>query len=181
MVTLSSSPKDLYMPVMNGGECCAKIRSLPGGANVPIIGVTAHDDKEEMGRFLDNGMNGCLTKPVNAKQLKRVLNRFTGDVAGAAVYTKKNWMEVVHSKKPPPEKARILVVEDNLMIQSVMRSLLKRLKYENVSVCNNGREAISAVSADSYDIIFMVMTPLSLSLLSLSLCSFGRVEEETVK
>ena len=33
------------MPVMDGGECCAKIRSLKTGTNVPIIGVTAHDDK----------------------------------------------------------------------------------------------------------------------------------------
>ena len=37
-------PQDLFMPVMDGGECCAQIRKLPGGANVPIIGVTAHDD-----------------------------------------------------------------------------------------------------------------------------------------
>jgi two-component system sensor histidine kinase/response regulator len=164
------------MPVMNGGECCAKIRSLPGGANVPIIGVTAHDDKEEMGKFLDNGMNGCLTKPVNAKQLKRVLNRFTGDVAGTAVYTKKNWMEVIHSKKPSPDKARILLVEDNLMIQTVMRSLLKRLKYENISACNNGKEAISAVSAEHYDLIFMVTPSVSeFSQESLPLFFFLRV------
>eukprot|EP00008_Paramoeba_atlantica_P003911 CAMPEP_0201490676 /NCGR_PEP_ID=MMETSP0151_2-20130828/26963_1 /ASSEMBLY_ACC=CAM_ASM_000257 /TAXON_ID=200890 /ORGANISM="Paramoeba atlantica, Strain 621/1 / CCAP 1560/9" /LENGTH=537 /DNA_ID=CAMNT_0047876717 /DNA_START=253 /DNA_END=1866 /DNA_ORIENTATION=+ len=146
---------DLFMPVMDGGECCAKIRSLKTGTNVPIIGVTAHDDKDEVGDFLDNGMNGVLTKPVGVKQLKRVMNRFTGDAAGKAVYTKQNWMAVVSSKKPPPERTRVLVTEDNQMIQAVMKSLLNRLKYKNVHFCSNGKEAIAALEEDDYDIIFM--------------------------
>eukprot|EP00009_Paramoeba_aestuarina_P012037 CAMPEP_0201538938 /NCGR_PEP_ID=MMETSP0161_2-20130828/68962_1 /ASSEMBLY_ACC=CAM_ASM_000251 /TAXON_ID=180227 /ORGANISM="Neoparamoeba aestuarina, Strain SoJaBio B1-5/56/2" /LENGTH=581 /DNA_ID=CAMNT_0047946035 /DNA_START=56 /DNA_END=1801 /DNA_ORIENTATION=- len=148
---------DLFMPVMDGGECCAKIRKLPLGANVPIIGVTAHDDQKEIGKFLDNGMNGVLTKPVKKSQLERVMNRFVGDAAGQAVYTKENWMAVVSKKQPPPAQAKVLVVEDNKLIQKVMEVLLTRLKFnqDNITFCSNGKEAIAAISETPFDIIFM--------------------------
>tara|TARA_R110002050_G_scaffold25299_11_gene67469 strand:+ start:771 stop:1250 length:480 start_codon:yes stop_codon:yes gene_type:complete len=153
------------MPVMDGIKATEQIRSIvPDGVNVPIVAVTAHDGKDDMGRSLDNGMNGVLQKPIGVKQLKRVLNRFTGEGAGKAVFTKQNFMELATSKKPPPESTRVLVAEDNKMIQLVMKKLLAALKYTDVTMCYDGKAAVDAMSILPYDIIFMVKSLVSLSL-----------------
>lgn len=50
-------------------------------------------------------------------------------------------------------KPKVLLVEDNLMIQIIHRELLEKLGYE-VIVAGNGKEAIEQ-NKDSFDLIFM--------------------------
>lgn len=59
---------DIKMPEMDGYEATVAIRKL--SANVPIIAVTAFAYPEDMRRILTNGFNGCLSKPVDANELK---------------------------------------------------------------------------------------------------------------
>jgi len=49
---------------------------------------------------------------------------------------------------------RVLVAEDNPVNQRVVVKLLERRGYE-VDVANNGREALAAVRARAYDVVFM--------------------------
>lgn len=59
---------DIKMPEMDGYEATAAIRKL--SPHIPIIAVTAFAYPEDMRRILTNGFNGCLSKPVNANELK---------------------------------------------------------------------------------------------------------------
>ncbi|KAH8658027.1 hypothetical protein BX600DRAFT_482550 [Xylariales sp. PMI_506] len=69
--TLSSHPADFFdvllmdisMPVLNGYEATARIRS--GGARLPIIAMTAYALKGDMDLCLDRGMDDYISKPVN--------------------------------------------------------------------------------------------------------------------
>jgi PAS domain S-box-containing protein len=54
---------DIQMPEMDGVTATREIRSLPQGADLPIIALTAHALPEERQRCLDAGMNGYVTKP----------------------------------------------------------------------------------------------------------------------
>lgn len=60
---------DMQMPVMDGCEAAAKIRSLdrPDAKNVWIYACTANTFKEDMDRALASGMNDFLTKPIDIK------------------------------------------------------------------------------------------------------------------
>ena len=60
---------DIQMPVMNGYEATAKIRELPGGAEVPIIELSANAFKEDVDRSLAAGMNAHAVKPIEVKAL----------------------------------------------------------------------------------------------------------------
>jgi two-component system sensor histidine kinase/response regulator len=51
--------------------------------------------------------------------------------------------------------ARILLVEDFVINQKVAKAILKTLGYEQVSIANNGIEALQAFKQDSYDLILM--------------------------
>lgn len=73
---LSSGPfdvvlMDVQMPVMDGFEATAAIRSAEEGSNqrLRIIGVTAHAMEGDMERCIDAGMDGYLSKPFVAKDL----------------------------------------------------------------------------------------------------------------
>src|SRR5262249_32887944 len=56
---------DLQMPVMDGHQANAKIRSDPRFASLPIYAMTAHATLEERDHCLANGMSGHIAKPID--------------------------------------------------------------------------------------------------------------------
>ena len=70
---------DVNMPVMDGLGATAAIRKLEAqsGAHVPIIAMTAHAMKGDEERFLKNGMDAYVPKPVDRDYLYQVIDRFS--------------------------------------------------------------------------------------------------------
>ncbi|MGM9483510.1 ATP-binding protein [Roseateles sp. NT4] len=60
---------DVQMPVMDGLDATRTIRSLPQGAELPILAMTANAFDDERQRCLDAGMDDHVAKPVVAEQL----------------------------------------------------------------------------------------------------------------
>jgi signal transduction histidine kinase len=65
---------DLMMPDMDGFEVCRILRENPKHAEVPIILVTALDDRETRLRGLDSGADDFLSKPIDSLELEIRLN-----------------------------------------------------------------------------------------------------------
>lgn len=67
---------DLRMPVMNGYEATKAIRaSSRADADIPIIAMTADAFSEDIKRCLDCGMNAHVSKPIDVKEVSRLLER----------------------------------------------------------------------------------------------------------
>jgi CheY-like chemotaxis protein len=62
---------DVQMPVMDGFEATAAIRSgeQKTGAHVPIIAMTAHALRDDEQRCLTAGMDAYISKPINSMEL----------------------------------------------------------------------------------------------------------------
>jgi signal transduction histidine kinase/CheY-like chemotaxis protein len=71
---------DVQMPEMDGVAATRLIRGLPdaGKAQVPIIALTANAMKGDEETYLDAGMNGYLSKPIDNQKLQAVLDRWLG-------------------------------------------------------------------------------------------------------
>ena len=65
---------DISMPGMDGIEATHLIRKLPtAAAGVPIVAMTAHSLSGDKERFLEAGMNDCVTKPIRKELLIKAI------------------------------------------------------------------------------------------------------------
>ncbi|OGS72261.1 MAG: hypothetical protein A2063_02805 [Gallionellales bacterium GWA2_60_142] len=69
---------DMRMPVMDGYQASAKIRSLPGGEAVKIIALTASAFKEQHELILQAGCNEVVHKPYKAAEIFKALGQHLG-------------------------------------------------------------------------------------------------------
>jgi len=60
---------DIMMPVMDGYEACSLIKADPETMNIPIIMVTALDDRESKLKGLSVSVNDFLFKPIDQAEL----------------------------------------------------------------------------------------------------------------
>jgi PleD family two-component response regulator len=49
---------DALMPVMDGFTCCTQLRSLPGGDRIPVLMITALEDRESVDRAFEGRGTG---------------------------------------------------------------------------------------------------------------------------
>jgi len=68
---------DIRMPVRDGYEAADIIRSLDRpDASLPIIAMTADAFYEDIQKCLDHGMNAHVAKPIDIKEISRILNKY---------------------------------------------------------------------------------------------------------
>ncbi|MBL7997439.1 MAG: hybrid sensor histidine kinase/response regulator [Candidatus Kapabacteria bacterium] len=60
---------DVMMPGMNGYETCTHLKSDPRTADIPVVFLTALDDKESIVRGFDHGGVDFINKPFNPPEL----------------------------------------------------------------------------------------------------------------
>ncbi len=60
---------DVMMPAMTGFEVCQRIRATPALAEVPILLLTALDDRDSRLRGIESGADDFLSKPPDRREL----------------------------------------------------------------------------------------------------------------
>ncbi|MEX1031986.1 MAG: ATP-binding protein [Cellvibrionaceae bacterium] len=70
---------DIEMSTMNGFEATKAIRDLDFHKDTPIIAMTAHSVDRDKIRYLDAGMNNCISKPIMPRALYQILQRSLAD------------------------------------------------------------------------------------------------------
>lgn len=61
---------DIMMPKLSGYEVCQQIKSEPKTQSIPILMVTALNEKNDIEKAVGAGCDDFLTKPVNQLELK---------------------------------------------------------------------------------------------------------------
>ena len=68
---------DIQMPEMDGITAMKEIRQRLGSTCPPIVAMTAYSMKEDADRFVQEGMDDYISKPVKSQDLYAVLRRWT--------------------------------------------------------------------------------------------------------
>ena len=149
---------DMQMPEMDGLELARRIRDdadLAGTALVMLTSVVRDEDRAVADAL---GFRVYLRKPFRQAQLRTCLAALFSDPPArrAVAVAASVRAPAARSLRPSgrPRLGRVLVAEDNPVNQRVVVKLLERRGFE-VDVASNGREALAAVRAALYDIVFM--------------------------
>jgi CheY-like chemotaxis protein len=131
---------DIDLPGDNVSSLAREIRKLDAG--MLLIALAFAGQKIESDLFVRG-----LTKPVRQSDFYNALK---------AAFAEKPALrdQELAEKGAGAAPLRILLAEDNISNQKVILALLKRLGYDAYAVAN-GKEALSALEAELYDVVFM--------------------------
>ena len=102
---------DVMMPRMNGYELCKGIKEDLAVSHIPIILLTARDDKESQISGYKNGADGYLTKPFEIEMLMELIrNRLKN-----REYTKKRYLDA--GLIPAPEETTLSLAEETFLVK----------------------------------------------------------------
>lgn len=65
---------DIGMPDLNGEEVCRELRRNPLFAELAVVAYTAHALPGDVERFMANGFNAVLIKPISLQMVRDVID-----------------------------------------------------------------------------------------------------------
>jgi signal transduction histidine kinase/CheY-like chemotaxis protein/HPt (histidine-containing phosphotransfer) domain-containing protein len=141
---------DANMPVMDGFDVARRIGAMPNrhGAMIMMLSSSAHPDESEKCREV--GIASHLTKPVDQRELLSAIGRLVARETGPRAPLPAAMMPA----ELPDRRLRVLLAEDNVVNQRLAATLLER-RGHRVTIAGNGREALTAVNAQPFDVALM--------------------------
>ncbi len=67
---------DVILPKLNGYQVCRRMKSTPATAQIPVIMITSKNRDNDRRWGLEQGADDYVTKPLDARQLLAVVDRF---------------------------------------------------------------------------------------------------------
>ena len=103
---------DLYMPKMNGDECCRIIKGSETGRNTPVVMVTSAGNEKDETTCREAGCDEVLTKPINRAKFLSVAKKYL------EVHERKEPRYALHVKVRFGEKMEQVLTEFTVNISS---------------------------------------------------------------
>ncbi|HEX6706574.1 MAG TPA: response regulator [Albitalea sp.] len=132
---------DMKMPVMDGIEFAERLREEPDLAPARLVMLTSVATDEDARRARAAGIDVVIAKPVRRQELLRAITQLADAGPG-------------RGGPMAALGARILVAEDNVVNQEVVRAMLEALGCR-ATLTSSGTEALAALSHDRFDMVFM--------------------------
>ncbi|HTL16019.1 MAG TPA: response regulator, partial [Patescibacteria group bacterium] len=139
---------DQQLPSGEASALVREIRQHRRGKAVPMVFMSSLGCKAEQ-----EPNTSCVSKPVKPAQLQSAILRVASGSTPAhraPSATTRKMDNTLASRFP----LRVLLADDNIINQKVALRLLHKMGYK-ADIANNGRETISALERQPYDIIFM--------------------------
>jgi CheY-like chemotaxis protein len=144
---------DAQMPDMDGFDVAAEVRTHPELLGATVMMLSSSGDYGDRLRCAELGVAAYLTKPVYATDLLAAIERAIGTkqlVIPAAAHGPAGSLAMGAGGR----RARVLLVEDNVVNQQVASGLLTR-RGHHVTVVQNGREALAQLDHETFDVVLM--------------------------
>ena len=158
---------DVLMPGLDGFETCRRIRALPGGADIPILFLTALGDLGTHKAALDSGADDFLTKPINrtellirVRSLLRIKALSDAQTRNLAVISRQR--DALVEAQRQKEELTALIVHD---LKNPLSSILSNVQYAlgQETLGDDERESLRDVLRASQSMVRMVMNLLDIS------------------
>ncbi len=144
---------DLGLPGAAMIELARAIKGNAGIAKARLVVLAPVGNHALVGEARDAGVDACLVKPVRQSTLYECL---VGAMTGQSQMLEAAATVSEHqSGADSRARGNILLAEDNLINQAVALGMLHKLSGFNITVANNGLEALEAHARSPFDLILM--------------------------
>jgi two-component system sensor histidine kinase/response regulator len=144
---------DMHMPHMDGFDLVERIRQRPELSTATIMMLTSAGHRGDADRCKALGVAAYLLKPIRQSELREAIARVLGaqiQAGSIPLITRYSLQDA----REPSEVLNILVTEDNVVNQRLATRLLEK-RGHRVTIANNGRQAVEALEAGAFDLVFM--------------------------
>jgi signal transduction histidine kinase/DNA-binding response OmpR family regulator len=141
---------DANMPEMDGFDVARRIRDDPKVAGATIMMLSSSGQYGETARCRDIGIANHLTKPVDQRDLLSAIGR----ALAREQSPRTRLPDAMLPSALPARRLHILLAEDNAVNRRLAASLLER-RGHRVTIAMNGREALTALERESFDVVLM--------------------------
>jgi CheY-like chemotaxis protein len=132
---------DICMPKIDGNDLAERISKI---SQTPMIAISSiGDNYDEISRLFKY----YLSKPIKQNKLLGILLNILNNIK----VTDNRQITLRQTIK----MLKILVAEDELTNQRVILKMLKKLKYHDIDIVNNGLMALNAIVKKKYDVILL--------------------------
>ena len=142
---------DTQMPEMNGFALAQSIRERWPQRQMKLVMLTSLGRREMPKHRVADQIYAHLSKPIKISDLHRLLTKSSSSSSGEGAARRLGHANETHK---PGKSLQILVADDNPVNQKVAKRMLERLGH-TVTVACNGKEAFSAVTTGSFDLVMM--------------------------
>jgi CheY-like chemotaxis protein/anti-sigma regulatory factor (Ser/Thr protein kinase) len=140
---------DAHMPGTDGFTLTEYIKGDAKLRDTVVIMLTSGDRPDDTARCEELGIAAYLLKPVKQSELLEAIQLALG-----IAMPKRELAKEVDAALPAHGLLRILLAEDSLVNQKLAVTLLKKKGHE-VTVANNGKEAVALEEEGGFDVILM--------------------------
>jgi len=142
---------DDMMPKMTGAETLSNLKKSFPGFNIPTIVLTANNIVEKREKYLSDGFNDCLAKPIEKNELHKILMQYlnqdkNNQTTNAETDVLEETIDLTNKK--------ILLVDDNKLNLKVAENVLK-IYNPTVESVESGKACLEILKNNSYDLILM--------------------------
>ncbi len=141
---------DCHMPGIDGFEIAAKFREDPDLYRDVKLIMLASSGLGDITRCKGLKVEDCLTKPVTQPELIEAIARIFEPAASKSAALTNS----AQQNTPATSKLSVLLAEDNPVNQKVAVRMLEKHGHR-VTIAANGREAVSAVAQEKFDLVLM--------------------------
>ena len=154
---------DFQMPDMDGVQFARHVRNDDALAQTPLILLTSAGRKGDPAGLAGGLFDGYLVKPARASMLLDAIVTAMGDAAITAVQELATEMRDEGSeaeqasrnlRAKSEKKLKVLVAEDNVVNQMVIKAILQKLNCE-ATISSDGADAVAAYKEGRFDVILM--------------------------
>ena len=148
---------DIQMQPMDGYTFLLKFRERAYTALTPVIMLSGVEAKKERVKCYRNGAQDFLSKPFNKEELHELIKKNLNPI----YYKHDQYDEVQLIGKTPPERKKILVIDDDQTIRLILVRFLSK-QYE-VEARGDGQSALEWLERNTCDLVIcdIGMTPIN--------------------